>query len=161
MQSLWIDTFKKTYKFPKFSGASQYDVCIVGGGIFGISCAYYLTKLGFQVTVLEKDEIASKTTGHTTAKITSQHGLLYHYLIEQFARAYLEANEKAIEAIKEIIDTEHISCDFSYQNSFIYTTKPEELQNIHDEVSAVQSLNFTCEFTTKVGLPFEVLGSCV
>ena len=165
MNSLWIETFDKNREFPKLSKSISCDVCIIGAGIFGISCAYYLTKLGFNVVVLEKDEIASKTTGHTTAKITSQHGLFYNYLINNFgisfAKSYLNANENAIKNIKEIIDTENISCDFSYQNSFIYTNNHEELQSIYDEVDAVRSLDFPCEFTTTTELPFSVLGACM
>ncbi len=165
MHSLWIETYDKKYEFPKLNSSLSCDICIIGAGIFGMSCAYYLTKLGFKVIVIEKSEIASKTTGHTTAKITSQHGLFYNYLINNFgtsfARLYLEANEEAIKNIKTIIDNEHISCDFSYQNSFVYTTNPDEVQSIHDEVSAVQSLNFPCKFVTNLGLPFTILGSCM
>lgn len=164
MNSLWFETFNKTHQFPQISNDFSCDVCIVGGGIFGITCAYYLTRQGFNVVVLEKDEIASKTTGNTTAKITSQHGLFYSHLIDNygynFARNYLEVNEKAIENIKNIIDNEKISCDFCYQNSYVYATTPEELQSVHDEVSAVKSLNFPCEFAPQVGLPFKTLGSC-
>ena len=40
--------------------------------MFGITCSYYLAKLGFKTVILEKDTIGSKTTGHTTAKITSR-----------------------------------------------------------------------------------------
>ncbi len=165
MHFLWIETFDKKHDFEKLNSDISCDICIIGAGIFGITCAYYLTKLGFKVVVLERDEIASKTTGHTTAKITSQHGLFYSYLIKAFglsyAKAYLDANETAIKNIKEIIDKENISCDFSYQNNFIYTTNSEDLQSIHDEVSAVQALNFPCEFVTNTGLPFEILGSCM
>lgn len=164
MNSLWFETFNKTHQFSQLSSNLSCDVCIVGGGIFGITCAYYLTKQGFNVIVLEKDEIASKTTGNTTAKITSQHGLFYSHLIDDyghsFARNYLEANENAIKNIKNIIDSEKISCDFCYQNSYVYATTKEELQSVHDEVAAIRSLNFPCEFAAKVGLPFETLGSC-
>ena len=86
--------------------------------IFGLTCAYYLSKLGLKVIVLEKYLIGEKTTGHTTGKITSMHGLFYDYLTnsysEKFAKDYLDANEKAIENIKNIIDLEKINCDFEY-----------------------------------------------
>lgn len=108
--------------------------------------------------VLEK-----KLRGHTTAKITSQHGLFYNYLInsygEGFANDYLKANEIAITNIKQIIDTEKIKCNFTYQNSYVYTTKKSELESIKKEVESVSSLGFPCDFVTKTGLPFEVEGA--
>lgn len=153
MNSLWLDFNKKSDKYTSLSENLEADVCIIGAGIFGLTCAYYLSKLGFKVVVLEKDNIGEKATGHTTAKITSQHNLFYDYLInsydKKFASDYLEANEKAIENIKQIIDTEKIKCDFEYQNSFVYTTKKSELNSIKKEVAAVTSLGFTCDFVTK------------
>lgn len=163
MNSLWLDSNKKANTFPSLSSDIEADVCIIGAGIFGLTCAYYLSNLGFKVVVLEKDDIGEKTTGHTTAKITSQHSLFYDYLInsygKKFASDYLEANEKAIENIKQIIDKEKIKCDFEYQNSYVYTTQKSELGAIKKEVSAVESLGFPCEFVTKVGLPFEIEGA--
>lgn len=163
MNSLWLDSNKKANTFPSLSSDIEADVCIIGAGIFGLTCAYYLSNLGFQVVVLEKDDIGEKTTGHTSAKITSQHSLFYDYLIhsygKKFASDYLKANEKAIENIKQIIDKEKIKCDFEYQNSYVYTTQKSELGAIKKEVSAVESLDFPCEFVTKVGLPFEIEGA--
>ena len=155
LKSLWLNNIEcKTVplNIPDIS----CDVCIIGGGIFGVSCAYYLSKIGFKVILLEKDKIASKTTGHTTGKITSQHGLFYKHLIDDygynFARLYLQSNEEAIQNIKNIIDAEKISCDFSFQNNYIYATTKQELLDVKSEINAVRSLNFPCEFATKVGL---------
>ena len=153
MNSLWLNLNYKTISYPSLSHHLETDVCIIGAGIFGLTCAYYLSNLGFKVTVLEKDDIGEKATGHTTAKITSQHNLFYNYLIhsygKKFAADYLTVNEKAIQNMKEIIDTEKIKCDFAYQNSYVYTTKKSELNAIKKEVSAVDSLGFPCEFVTK------------
>lgn len=163
MNSLWLDDNKKENTFSPLSNDLESDVCIIGAGIFGLTCAYYLSRLGFKVTVLEKDFIGEKTTGHTTAKITSQHGLFYDYLIhshgKNFASDYLTSNEQAIQNIKKIIDTEKIKCDFAFENSFVYTTKHAELTTIKKEISALDSIGFPCEFVTKTGLPFEIEGA--
>ena len=163
MNSLWLNSSKNTNEFKELTNNEETEICIIGAGIFGLSCAYYLSKLGFKVIVLEKNGIAEKATGNTTAKITSQHGLFYDYLInsysKKFASDYLEANEKAIENIREIIDTEKIKCDFEIQNNYVYTTKNSELRAIKKEVEAVESLGFPCEFVTKTGLPFEIAGA--
>lgn len=163
MDSLWIDSIKNYDRFKKLDKDLETDVCIIGGGIFGITCGYYLTKLGYKVVILEKDLICQKATGHTTAKITSQHGLFYDYLIssygKKFAKDYLDANEEAILNIKNIINQEKIKCDFEFQNSYVYTTKKEEVKSIKKEIKAVESLGYNCEFVTKTGLPFEILGS--
>ena len=162
MNSIWLETFKYNKTFEKLDQNISCDVCIIGAGIFGLTCAYYLTKQGFNVAVLDRDDIGTKATGHTTAKITSQHGLIYKHLIDDyglhFAKSYLYANQKAIDNIKEIIDTENISCDFNFENHCVYTTNAKDLKSIQDEINAVNSLDFNCEFVTKTGLPFDILG---
>ena len=130
---------------------------------FWTTCAYYLTKQGYNVVLLEKEkDIASKTTGHTTAKITSQHNLIYKYLIDSLgvsmAKKYLYANQDAIENIAKIIEEEKIDCDFERQDSYVYTNNLDELEKIKLENEAVNSLGFKSEFVTSTPLPFDVLG---
>ncbi len=166
MNSLWLsdnNIFKNIDLNNNLDKDFSTDVCVIGAGIFGLTCAYYLTKLGFDVTVLEKSDIASKATGNTTGKITSQHGLFYDYLTnsygQKFAKDYLDVNEEAIENIKNIIDEEKINCDFKYQNSYVYTTKKDELKFIKKEYNAVSDLGYNCELVTKTGLPFNIVGA--
>lgn len=122
MNSFWLDSIENKNKFNKLEKDISTDVCIVGAGIFGLTCGYYLTKQGYNVVLLEKEkDIASKTTGHTTAKITSQHNLIYKYLIdslgESMAKKYLYANQDAIENIYQIInDKKLIHGDFGTHN---------------------------------------------
>ena len=106
MESLWIETTKDKIKLESLKRDETTEVCIIGGGLFGLTTAYYLSQNGFKVTVLEKDEIGKRASGNTTGKITSQHDLFYAHLIddygEEFAKKYLEANENAIKNIKKI-----------------------------------------------------------
>ena len=163
MNSLWLTENKNNSKFESLSKNINTDVCIIGAGIFGMTCGYYLSKAGLKVSIIEKNEIGHKTTGHTTAKITSQHGLFYTYLVETygegFAKDYLSANQEAIENIKNIIDDEKINCDFERQSNFVYTTNPNEVAQIKKEVDVLNVLGFPANFVTKTGLPFDVAGA--
>src|SRR5919106_6672771 len=47
------------------------DVCIIGAGIAGISCAYQLNRRGRSVIVVDDGEIAGGETGRTTAHLVS------------------------------------------------------------------------------------------
>ena len=162
MNSLWLSEDLNKKNFESLNKNIFTDVCIIGAGIFGLTCGYYLSKAGLKVTIVDKSDVARKTTGHTTAKITSQHGLFYTYLVntygEQFAKDYLFANEDAIENIKNIIDTENIKCDFERQSNFVYTTDKLEVSKIKKEVDCVNAIGFPANFVTKTGLPFEIAG---
>lgn len=160
MNSLWLNE-KTKEKFSELEKDLETQVCIIGAGIFGISTAYYLTQKGYNVTILERDKIANRVTGHTTAKITSQHGLIYHYLLNQygkeFARKYYLANQKSIQEIEKIITQNQIDCDFERQNSCVYTTNQSEIEKIEEELQALKELEIEASKTEKTPLPFEIV----
>ena len=152
MNSYWLSSINKTEIEKIIDNNYVSDVCIVGAGMVGLSTAYYLAKMGLKVIVVYKSKNREKTSGHTTAKITLQHGLIYDYLINTFgfdyALNYFQANEKAISNIKNIIDTENINCDFEFKNNYIYTTNQNELTTIQNEIKAVTSIRWKrhCSF---------------
>ncbi|MEJ2266218.1 MAG: FAD-dependent oxidoreductase [Anaerolineales bacterium] len=50
---------------------NQARVVVVGGGIYGVSIAYHLARLGWtDLILLEKDEIASGATAHAAGLVT-------------------------------------------------------------------------------------------
>ena len=163
MGSLWIETTKDEINLKPLERDEYTDVCVIGAGMFGLTTAYYLSKQGKKVTVLEKGEIGEKVSGNTTGKITSQHGLFYDHLIkdfgEDYARDYLEANEQAITNIENIINTEQIECDFCHQDAYVYTTNQDEVIEIEKEVEAARKIGKDAEFTINTELPFKVKGA--
>ncbi len=157
--SYWVETTKRP-KFDKLNENIETDVCVIGAGITGITTAYMLLNKGLNICLIDKGEICGGVTENTTAKITSQHGLIYEYLVETFgkeyARKYLESNEEAIKGIKKIIDNENIQCEFEKAKNFIYTCKNEYIDTIKDEVDAVNDLGLEAKLINKVDLPFDI-----
>lgn len=162
MKSFWNQEEKPKYEALK--GHITADVCIVGGGLTGLSTAYYLLKQGKSVAILDRDLIASHTSGGNTGKITSQHGLIYKYLTESngedYARKYFDANENAIKNIKEIIDKENIACDFEEKSAYIFTTQVgKDLEDIKKEVECCKNLEIPAELVTDIDLPIDIAGA--
>lgn len=150
MNSYWINSEKNKEKYNKLEKNIETDICIIGGGITGISTAYYLTKENLKVTVLDMGKIGFHTTGNSTAKITSQHGLFYKYLKdskgEDFARLYYDANEDAIKNIKKIVEKENIECDLECQSAYVLAANREEVQKVKDEVEVVRGFGGHAEY---------------
>lgn len=157
MKSLWIETTKDELNLKPLENDEETEVCVIGAGLFGLTTAYYLTQQGKKVTVIEKGEIGEKVSGNTTGKITSQHGLFYNHLVsdygKEYARKYLEANEKAISNIKSITEREQIECEFCMQNAYVYTTREDEVLEIEKEVETVKELGKDAKFVTKIAIP--------
>lgn len=163
MESYWLKNSNLCKYENKLDRDIKTDICIIGAGILGITCGYYLTKEGFKVTIIERDKIASKVTGHTTAKITSQHDLIYNYLANafgvDFARKYYDANQEAITNIKRIIDENSINCDFEMQSNYIYTCKKDELEKFEKEYNTLKMLDINANYRNNIELPIKIEGA--
>ena len=102
----------------------SYRVIVVGGGIIGTSIAYYLTKLGVEVTLIEAKDLASGTSGacdraimliekpgplldlaiesaHMYADLEAELGADLEY---QMRRDYPGQTEQEREAIQRLVD---------------------------------------------------------
>lgn len=137
------------------------DVIVIGAGLTGLLTGYYLQKQGHNVLILEGDTIASGQTERTTAKITSQHGLIYDKLIRTVglrkAALYARANEAAIEEYRRLIEENGIECGFKRVPAYLYTLKDAEL--LRRECDAARKVGIDAFFTTETELPFQVAGA--
>lgn len=165
MKSIW----SKTVKLPKreeLADDLRVENVVIGAGIAGILIAYLLQEKGQEVIVLEAKEVASGQTKNTTAKITSQHGLIYHDMIKncgiERARGYARANEAAIQLYREIITKEGIACQFEELPSFLYSTEELEEDRLKKEAHAARMLGVKAAYLEGeeiTELPFEVTGA--
>ena len=85
MESIWEQT-TRAKNFEELKGNIKTDILIVGGGITGILCAYFLSKAGIECVLVEADHICKGVTSNTTAKITLQHGLIYNKITKSVTR---------------------------------------------------------------------------
>ncbi len=156
--SIWTDQVKAPKHFDALTRDVKTDVLIIGGGITGILCAYYLKKNGIDYILTEGNKIASGITKNTTAKITIQHALIYDKLISEFgyekASMYLKANTDALNEYKDIC--KKISCDFEIKNSYVYSINNR--RKLENEAKALNSLNLGATYTESLPLPFKTAG---
>lgn len=136
------------------------EIAVIGAGMAGILIAYELQKAGHQVVVLEANRIASGQTRNTTAKITSQHGMIYQKLIqtlgEDTAKQYALANEAAIQEYRNLISSEGIDCDLEERSAYVYGNDEESLRA---EVDAAAGLGLPATFVPEVFLPVPTAGA--
>lgn len=160
MESIWTNNTEKK-DFEVLSGNQKTDTVVIGGGMAGVLTAYYLQQVGVPVIVLEANRVGSGQTRKTTAKITSQHNLIYEKLLRVFGKEkaihYARANEKAIDAYEQLIEKEKIDCGFVRCSSFLFSRTGEEL--LRAEEKAAEQLHLPVRYTQKTELPFSVAGA--
>lgn len=144
-------------EFPSLEQDIETDAVIVGGGITGITAAYLLSKEGLSVTLIEAGKLLNGTTGHTTAKVTAQHGLIYDKLINQFgeekARLYYEANDEALNLIRMLTEEHSIECGLKSEDAYVYASTKEYAKKIEDEVKAYQKLGIPGGYAEDIPFP--------
>lgn len=157
MESIWNETALPT--FSTLPGDTKTDVLIIGGGMAGLLTAHSLKTAGVKCLVVEAGTIAGGITGNTTAKVTSQHGLIYRTLISRFgadiAQRYLKANEQAVSDFRSLC--QGLDCDWQDQDAFLYSAA--DRASLESELNALQSLHFPADFRETLPLPFPTLGA--
>lgn len=158
MNSIWSESVVLPH-FETLEGSVKTDVLIIGGGIAGILCAYFLQEKGVDYTLVEGRTIGSGITKNTTAKITSQHGLLYDKLLKnagtERAKLYLEANQNAVKKYSELCKA--ADCDFESKTAYVYSLK--DRKKLEMEAEALYRLGFQAQLSETGELPFPTAGA--
>jgi glycine/D-amino acid oxidase-like deaminating enzyme/nitrite reductase/ring-hydroxylating ferredoxin subunit len=151
--------------FPPLKEDISTDVCVVGGGISGITTAYLLAKEGLDVTLVDADVLVNGTTGHTTAKITAQHDLIYDELIQNVgvdkAKLYYDANDAALAFMRKLVKDEKMACDFTDEDAYLYTTNNRGVSKLEHEYKAYQELGIDSEWITSMPLNIPIKAGIV
>lgn len=156
--SIWTDGIQIP-RFPALEGDLKTGVLIIGGGLAGLLCAWKLERAGADYALIEADRICHGISRNTTAKLTAQHGLIYHKLLKRFgedtARRYWEINSRALEEYRAL--ARWADFDLESRDNYIYTL--DDTAKLEQELAAMRRLGIPGEFTNGTGLPFAVAGA--
>lgn len=160
--SFWVRSAPRTPN-PPLTSDTRADVCVIGGGIVGAVSAHLLKEEGKSVVLIDAREIARGVTGHTTAKVTSSHGLIYSQIERSFgaegAALYGAANEAGKEKIAALVEELGIDCDFERADNYVYTEERSYLGKIKEEVEAARRAGLPASFVTASPLSYPIEGA--
>ncbi|WP_349408938.1 FAD-dependent oxidoreductase [Pseudalkalibacillus sp. SCS-8] len=155
-------------KLPSFRPLNEnktVDVAIIGAGITGITTGYMLAKEGLNVAIIDAGTVAHGTTGHTTAKVTAQHDMIYdefiQHLGEEKAKRYYEANHEALEFISRTVDQKGIECGFTREDAYIYATTDSSSKILQKEFEAYKKLGIDGDLVDSIPFSFPVQSALV
>lgn len=164
-QSYW-STSVELSEFPGLKKNITSKILIAGGGISGLMNSFQLAVKGYEVTLIEGNELVSGTTANTTARITAQQGLIYSHLKSSkgvdAAQLYYESQMSALKEIERIVVNYDIDCDFKRVNSVIYAEHEKSLKDLEKEEKVYKELaidGYLSEDTNDI--PFETAGRLI
>ena len=144
------------YDAPSLSGAplgsnAQYDACVIGGGIAGLTTAYSLVATGMSVAVLEaQSHLVEGETGHTTAHLSwvidDRFSRLASIRGDDVARAAADSHRDAITHIEHLATSENIDCDFRRVDGYLFPG-----------ADGPDAINRETDVLRRLGIPFKPL----
>jgi glycine/D-amino acid oxidase-like deaminating enzyme/nitrite reductase/ring-hydroxylating ferredoxin subunit len=138
-QSLWTATLEMPACGPLEKNIHA-DVCIVGGGIAGLSTAYHLVRAGKRIALLDDGPLASgmtaMTTGHLTSLLDDRYFELEKVHGEEAIRVAADSHSAAIERIDEIVRKEQIDCDFTRLDGYLFLAEGDRIETLERELDA-------------------------
>lgn len=161
--SYWMAT-EETRQFPSLDQSQEADVCVIGGGIAGLTTAYLLSKEGKKVVLVEAWDIGSGETGRTTAHIAVPDDRFFE-IEEMFgaekARIVADSFGKATDLIEEIVKEEKIQCAFERLNGYLFSPTSEGVSDLDKEYEAAKKADVSISRLDRVpGLAFNT-GPCL
>jgi glycine/D-amino acid oxidase-like deaminating enzyme/nitrite reductase/ring-hydroxylating ferredoxin subunit len=137
--SIWMGTFDVP-SFPSLGASARCDVCVIGAGIAGLSVAYFLSKAGKKVIVVDDGPIGGGESGRTTAHLTNAMDdriyVLEHVHGAEGARQIVESHGAAVDAIERIVRDESIDCDFQRVDGYLFLGDGDSERVLDEELAA-------------------------
>ncbi len=119
------------------------DILIIGGGLTGISSAYYLRNSKLRVCVVEQGYVGMGVTSKTTGKINYLQETIYSDLKDKYsyeiAEKYYNSQKLAIKEFEKIIKDENIECNFEKTKAYVFTNGSNEIRKIKLEKDILES----------------------
>lgn len=136
---------------PELRGNIECDYLIVGGGVTGVSAAYFLAKSGAKnIVLVEKNYIGSGATGKAAGTLVIRGETDLQDLIKTHGRKkallYWEGTHAGLHGIRNVIREEKIDCDAEPQDTLYCGYKHKTYVNLYKEYKIEKSLEDTTKF---------------
>jgi glycine/D-amino acid oxidase-like deaminating enzyme/nitrite reductase/ring-hydroxylating ferredoxin subunit len=134
-------------EYPSLIRDSEADVCIIGGGIAGLSTAYQLVGEGRSVIVLDDGPIGGGMSCMTTAHLVTALDDRYYQIErthgEDGARYAAQSHAAAIDLIEKICAQESIDCDFQRVDGYLFLQEGDDPKSLERELEATHRAGLT------------------
>lgn len=161
--SYWEATEELIDRDTKTSNSTE--VCVVGGGIAGLTTAYLLAKAGEQVTVIDDGLIGGgetcRTTAHLSNAIDDRIYNIEKWHGQEKARLAVESHTRAIDEIERIVKEENIDCDFRRLDGYLIEAEHSE-DDLEEELKAAHRCGLTeVEWANRAPIASYDTGRCL
>lgn len=163
-KSAWLDSAE----FPPsdISLPHEIDVCIVGGGIAGITTAWHLLREGRSVAVIERGSLAGgetcRTTAHLSNVIDDRFTEMERIHGREGSRLAYESQNAAINRIETLVNELQIDCEFQRLDGYLIPAKNFDDAAMREEYAAtIRAGLVEAEYPAKAPLASAASRPCI
>lgn len=146
--SIWLDSPSNKY-------CEKVDIAIIGGGIIGTGCAYFLAKeKNLKTVLIESRELASGASGRNAGFILRGISSYYNQTIKQYGREtakklfqLTEENQNFIADFASSVDgNKNLSFDYNQCGSYLLACSIDELTELAESAELMIEDGFKVDF---------------
>lgn len=157
--SIWKENVQNK-KMASLNKNVECDVLIIGGGIAGLSTAYFLSSSSKKIVLIDKDKCAEGASSRNTGKLTFMQELVYSKLKKNYssgtASLYLKSQIEAISLITNIIKENNIECNLFEQDSYVFIDKDSDIKKLDDEMNFYKENNINCDYIDRLPIRYPI-----
>ena len=162
--SYWMDSVAPI-TFTKLTENIETEIAIIGGGISGLTTAYFLCKENKKVVLIEDGNIGSGESGRTTAHITNSfddgYAEIEKVFDEKTSRLVADSHTAAIKMIENIVRDENIDCDLEKVSGYLFLDPSDEMESLREEFEAAQRARVAVNWHTETPLIKNIQSPCI
>lgn len=158
-ESIWEGTAPAS-AFAPLRGETQADVCVIGGGITGITAAQLLADGGRTVVVLEARAVGSGTTGHSTGNlhVVPDDGL--RLILRKWGRdaavAVARSRAEMVDHIERTVTAYGLNCAFARRPHTLFALDDAQGGQLEEERKALATVGLPVSVAAETPLPASI-----
>lgn len=131
--SYYAATANLALNYPVLVGDHQCDVCVIGGGLTGVSTALHLAQKGYDVILLEANRMGWGASGRNGGQFihgySCEQSVLEKNVGKANAKILWDLSIEALHYTKQLIEEHNINCDLSFGHISV-GLKPRQRQEL-------------------------------
>lgn len=149
---------------PSLKTDLETDVCIIGAGIVGLTCAYLLSKSGKKVVVIDDGPSGGnqteRTTGHLVNVLDDRYKDLERIYGADKGRLIAQSHAEAVRLIESISLSESIDCRFERVDAYLFVPPGDSTRVLYEEYEAVKRAGIEVKMLPRAPIEFDT-GTCL
>lgn len=129
--------FRSTPELP-----ARAEVVVIGGGITGVSTAYFLRRHGIEVTLLERRGLSGGATGRNGGHISPGTSERFSESVKRYGvevtRAIYDYSTRCALAVQDFVRAHDVPCELRFNGSVSLALTEDELRQVRESFEEMQ-----------------------